>query len=88
MHHIKWLASKALVASSNQMIWTGYANGLLVQWDCQGNRIQEFMHSSAAIQCLCALGTRIWIGYVDGRVHFMEQDTYHRTRSFLVRVLH
>ncbi|XP_057845710.2 type II inositol polyphosphate 5-phosphatase 15 isoform X1 [Cryptomeria japonica] len=66
--------TKAIAASTNQMIWTGYANGLLVQWDCQGNRIQEFMHSSTAIECLCALGTRIWIGYADGRVQVMEQD--------------
>ena len=26
--------TKALATSINQMIWTGYANGLLVQWDC------------------------------------------------------
>ncbi|KAH9311866.1 hypothetical protein KI387_026901, partial [Taxus chinensis] len=65
---------EALAASTNQMIWIGYANGLLVQWDFQGNHIREFRHASVAIQCLCALGTRIWIGYADGRVQIMEQD--------------
>jgi len=65
---------EALAASADQLIWTGYSNGLLVQWDLQGNRMKEFQYASVGVQCLCASGTRIWIGYADGRVQIMEQD--------------
>lgn len=65
---------EALAASADQLIWTGYSNGLLVQWDLQGNRMKEFQYASVGVQCLCASGTRIWIGYADGKVQIMEQD--------------
>lgn len=65
---------EALTTSADQLIWTGYSNGLLVQWDFQGKRMKEFHYASAAVQCLCVSGTRIWIGYADGRVQIMEQD--------------
>lgn len=65
---------EALVTSADQLIWTGYSNGLLMQWDSQGKWIKEFQYAFVAVQCLCASGTRIWIGYADGRVQIMEQD--------------
>ncbi|CAA6654072.1 unnamed protein product [Spirodela intermedia] len=38
--------AEALAISMDGMIWMGCANGLLVQWDGNGNRLQEFNHNS------------------------------------------
>ncbi|KAJ6734033.1 INOSITOL 5-PHOSPHATASE [Salix koriyanagi] len=56
--------TEALVLTVDGMIWTGCSNGLLVQWDGNGNRLQEFSHHSSAVQCFCTFGTLIYVGYV------------------------
>ncbi|KAJ6742910.1 INOSITOL 5-PHOSPHATASE [Salix viminalis] len=56
--------TEALVLTIDGMIWTGCSNGLLVQWDGNGNRLQEFSHHSSAVQCFCTFGTLIYVGYV------------------------
>ncbi|KAF3789432.1 Type I inositol polyphosphate 5-phosphatase 12 [Nymphaea thermarum] len=64
----------AIIMSADGMIWTGCANGSMVQWDGNANRLQEFNHHSFPVQSLCAAGTRIWIGYASGVIQVMSLE--------------
>ncbi|XP_061342619.1 type II inositol polyphosphate 5-phosphatase 15-like isoform X2 [Gastrolobium bilobum] len=64
--------TEALVGTIDGMIWTGYSSGLLVQWDGNGNRIQEFVYHPFAVQCFCTFGMQIWVGYVTGTVQVLD----------------
>ncbi|XP_008811418.2 type I inositol polyphosphate 5-phosphatase 13-like isoform X1 [Phoenix dactylifera] len=66
--------TEALTMTVDGMIWTGCANGLVVQWDGDGIRLQEVRHHSSSVQCLCTFGMRLWVGYVDGTVQVMDLD--------------
>ncbi|XP_055813034.1 type I inositol polyphosphate 5-phosphatase 12-like [Solanum dulcamara] len=66
--------TEAIVLSSDGMIWSGCSNGLLVQWDGNGNRLQDFHHHPCAVLCLCAHGSRIWIGYISGMVQVLDLE--------------
>lgn len=64
--------TEALVATADGMIWIGCANGLLVQWDGNGNRLRDFQYHSFAVQGLCTIGSRIWVGYMSGIVQVLN----------------
>ncbi|KAJ1409289.1 WD40/YVTN repeat-like-containing domain superfamily [Sesbania bispinosa] len=64
--------TEAVVVTIDGMIWTGHSSGLLVQWDGNGNRIQDFLYHSFAVQCLCTFGMQIWVGYVTGTVQALD----------------
>ncbi|XP_059287735.1 type I inositol polyphosphate 5-phosphatase 12-like isoform X1 [Lycium ferocissimum] len=66
--------TEALVLASDGMIWSGCSNGLLVQWDGNGNRLQDFHHHPCAILSLCAHGSLIWVGYVSGMVQVLDLE--------------
>ncbi|KAJ7947426.1 Type I inositol polyphosphate 5-phosphatase [Quillaja saponaria] len=66
--------TESLVLSSDGMIWSGCTNGLLVQWDGNGTRMQDFNHHPCAVQCFCTFGTRIYVGYVSGIIQVMDLD--------------
>ncbi|KAF5733949.1 Endonuclease/exonuclease/phosphatase family protein isoform 7 [Tripterygium wilfordii] len=66
--------TEALVLAVDGMIWTGSTNGLLVQWDGNGNRLQEFNHHFCAVQCFCSFGTRIYVGYVSGMIQVLDLE--------------
>ncbi|XP_023900245.1 type II inositol polyphosphate 5-phosphatase 15 isoform X2 [Quercus suber] len=66
--------TEAMVLTVDGIIWTGCTSGLLVQWDGNGNRIQEFQHHAFAVQCFCTFGSRIWVGYASGIVQVMDLD--------------
>ncbi|KAJ6677539.1 INOSITOL 5-PHOSPHATASE [Salix viminalis] len=66
--------TEALVLTIDGMIWTGCSNGLLVQWDGNGNRLQEFSHHSSAVQCFCTFGTLIYVGYVSGMIQILDLE--------------
>ncbi|XP_007026500.2 PREDICTED: type I inositol polyphosphate 5-phosphatase 12 isoform X2 [Theobroma cacao] len=66
--------TEALVLSADGMIWSGCTNGLLVQWDGNGSRLQEVNHHPCAVQCFCAFGARIYVGYVSGTVQVMDLE--------------
>lgn len=59
---------EALVMSPDGTVWGGLGNGLLVQWDSGGNRLKELLSIPVAVKCLLAVGTRLWVGYANGRV--------------------
>lgn len=66
--------TEAMIISIDGMIWIGCANGLLVQWDGTGNRLQEFHHHSSSVQCFCTFGTRLWVGYMSGTVQVLDLE--------------
>ncbi|XP_055820061.1 type I inositol polyphosphate 5-phosphatase 12-like [Solanum dulcamara] len=66
--------TEVLVLAADGMIWSGCSSGLLVQWDGNGNRLQDFHHHRCAVLCLCSHGSRIWVGYVSGMVQVLDLD--------------
>ncbi|XP_030527790.1 type I inositol polyphosphate 5-phosphatase 12 isoform X2 [Rhodamnia argentea] len=66
--------TEAIVQTADGMIWTGCSNGLLVQWDGRGNRLQDFNHHACAVLCFCTLGTRIYIGYISGLIQVTDLE--------------
>ncbi|KAG1330845.1 Type II inositol polyphosphate 5-phosphatase 15 [Cocos nucifera] len=66
--------TEALTLAMDGMIWSGCTNGLLIQWDGNGNRLQEVQHHSSSIQCICAFGTRLWVDYVSGIVQVLDLE--------------
>ncbi|KAL3752836.1 hypothetical protein ACJRO7_000265 [Eucalyptus globulus] len=66
--------TEAIVQTADGMIWTGCSNGLLVQWDGRGNRLQDFNHHACAVLCFCTLGTRIYIGYISGLIQVLDLE--------------
>ncbi|KAH7569763.1 hypothetical protein JRO89_XS06G0262800 [Xanthoceras sorbifolium] len=66
--------AEALTMTIDGMIWTGCANGLIVQWDANGNRLLDFQYHSSAVQCFCTFGSRIWVGYVSGIVQVLDLE--------------
>ncbi|KAL0905233.1 hypothetical protein M5K25_027423 [Dendrobium thyrsiflorum] len=67
---------EALAITMDGMIWTGCTNGSLFQWDGNGNRQFEVQHHSYAITSICAFGTQLWVGYVDGNIHVLDLEGY------------
>lgn len=65
---------EALVITTDGTIWSGSANGLIVKWDANGNRLQDFQYHSSAIRCLCTFGLRVWVGYTSGTLHVLDLD--------------
>ncbi|XP_025014885.2 type I inositol polyphosphate 5-phosphatase 13 isoform X2 [Ricinus communis] len=66
--------TEALVLTVDGMIWSGCSNGLLIQWDGNGNRLQDLTHHSSTVQCFCTFGTRIYVGYVSGIVQVLDLE--------------
>ncbi|XP_071718485.1 type I inositol polyphosphate 5-phosphatase 13-like [Rutidosis leptorrhynchoides] len=66
--------TEALLLAYDGMIWTGCSNGLLVQWDGNGNRLHDFHHHHCAVLCFCTYGPRIWVGYVSGMVQVIDLE--------------
>ncbi|VFQ70598.1 unnamed protein product [Cuscuta campestris] len=64
--------TEALVIMIDEMIWTGCANGLLVQWDSDGNHVHEVQYHTSSVQCFCTFGSRIWVGYASGIVQVLD----------------
>ncbi|XP_047333664.1 type II inositol polyphosphate 5-phosphatase 15 [Impatiens glandulifera] len=64
--------TEAIVMTPDGMIWTGCSNGLLIQWDGNGNRLQDFSYHSSPVQCFCSSGSRLWIGYATGIVQVLD----------------
>ncbi|XP_057962460.1 type II inositol polyphosphate 5-phosphatase 15 isoform X2 [Malania oleifera] len=65
---------EALITTIDGIIWTGCANGLLVQWDGNGNRLQDFHYLSFSVQCFCTSGSRVWVGYASGTVQVLDLE--------------
>lgn len=64
--------TEAIMLTIDGMIWAGCTNGLIVRWDGNGARLQEFHHHFSAVQCFCTFGTRIWVGYASGTVQVLD----------------
>ncbi|KAL8487247.1 hypothetical protein ACS0TY_023792 [Phlomoides rotata] len=66
--------TEAIVLAGDGMIWTGSSNGTLIQWDGNGNRLQDFIHHPCGVLCFCSYGSRIWVGYVSGMVQLLDLE--------------
>lgn len=66
--------TEAIVLAGDGMIWMGSSNGTLIQWDGNGNRLQDFIHHPCGVLCFCAYGSRIWVGYVSGTVQLLDLE--------------
>nr|CAB3453856.1 unnamed protein product [Digitaria exilis] len=55
-------------------IWSGCTNGAIIQWDGNGSRVQEFQHHTSSVQCIKALGERVWVGYASGMIQVMDAE--------------
>ncbi|XP_010927608.2 LOW QUALITY PROTEIN: type I inositol polyphosphate 5-phosphatase 13 [Elaeis guineensis] len=66
--------TESLTLAMDGMIWSGCTNGSLVQWDGNGNRLHEVQHHHSSVQCICAFGTRLWVGYVSGTVQILDLE--------------
>ncbi|KAL9237545.1 hypothetical protein vseg_012079 [Gypsophila vaccaria] len=66
--------TEAMALTSDGTVWTGFSNGLLVQWDSNGTRSQEFHHHPTAVLCFCTHGSRLWVGYASGVVQILDLD--------------
>lgn len=66
--------TEALGQTSDGMIWSGCTNGLLVQWDGSGTRLQDFNRHPCAVQCFCNFGTRVYVCYVSGIIQVLDLE--------------
>ncbi|KAK1426419.1 hypothetical protein QVD17_15090 [Tagetes erecta] len=66
--------TEALLLAYDGTIWTGCSNGVLVQWDANGNRLHDFHHHHCAVLSFCTYGPRIWVGYVSGMVQVIDLE--------------
>ncbi|KAL3506953.1 hypothetical protein ACH5RR_032335 [Cinchona calisaya] len=66
--------TEALVLAADGIIWSGCSNGLLVQWDGSGNRLQDFLHHPCAVLSFCSYGARIWVSYISGLVQVLDLE--------------
>lgn len=66
--------TEALALTADGMIWSGCTNGLIIQWDGSGNRLQDFQHHPYGVQCFCPFGDRVYVGYVSGMVQIVDLD--------------
>ncbi|XP_074322733.1 type II inositol polyphosphate 5-phosphatase 15-like isoform X3 [Apium graveolens] len=64
--------TESLITTIDGNIWTGCTNGSLVQWDGNGNRLQDVQYHSYSVQCLFAFGLRIWVGYASGIIDVLD----------------
>ncbi|XP_021912045.1 type I inositol polyphosphate 5-phosphatase 12-like [Carica papaya] len=69
--------TEAIVLAGDGMIWSGCTNGLLVQWDGNGNRMQDVNHHPShpsAVLCFCPFGAQIYVGYMSGVIQVLDLE--------------
>jgi WD40 repeat protein len=64
----------AVAQAMDGLIWSGCTNGSIIQWDGNGNQVQEFQHHTSSVQCIKALGDRVWVGYASGTIQVMDTE--------------
>ncbi|KAL6343270.1 hypothetical protein AAG906_022186 [Vitis piasezkii] len=65
--------TEALTLTADGMIWSGCTNGFIVQWDGNGNRLQDFQHHPYGVQCFCIWGA-VYVGYLSGMVQVLDLE--------------
>ncbi|KAL1221175.1 Type II inositol polyphosphate 5-phosphatase 14 [Cardamine amara subsp. amara] len=63
---------EAIVIAADGSIWTGSMNGVIAQWDGNGNRLREVNHHQQAVLCFCTFGDRIYTGYASGYIQVLD----------------
>lgn len=65
---------EAIIIAADGVIWTGCSNGLLIHWDGNGNRLQDFTRHPASVCSLCSHGSKIWVGYSTGNIQVLDLE--------------
>ncbi|CAG7874887.1 unnamed protein product [Brassica rapa] len=63
---------EAIAIAADGSIWTGSMNGVIAQWDGNGNRLREVNHHQQAVLCFCTFGDRIYVGYSSGYIQILD----------------
>ncbi|KAL8160324.1 hypothetical protein V2J09_001861 [Rumex salicifolius] len=66
--------TECMVMTPDGMIWTGCSNGMLVQWDGNANRLNDFNHHCSPVLCFCTYGSRLWVGYASGLLQLLDLE--------------
>ena len=59
---------ETLAASEDGTVWGGFGSGQLLQWNSEGNRLREVLVTPVTVKCLLAVGSRLWVGFTNGRI--------------------
>lgn len=59
---------ETLAVSEEGTVWGGFGNGHLVKWDSEGTRQQWEPLAAVAVKCLLVVGSRLWVGYANGKI--------------------
>ncbi|KAL1533188.1 phosphoinositide 5-phosphatase [Salvia divinorum] len=65
---------ETMIIAADGVIWTGCSNGLIINWDGNGNRMRDFTRHPAAVQSICSHGSRIWVGYATGNIQILDLE--------------
>ncbi|CAM6046137.1 unnamed protein product [Sphagnum compactum] len=66
---------EALVASTDGTVWGAVGSATLVQWNQEGDRMQEVPVVAAPVKCLLVVGSRLWAGCTNGKVQVLSSKT-------------
>lgn len=66
--------TEAIVLAADGLIWTGCSNGLIVQWDGNGNRLKDFLQHPCAVLSFCSYASKMWVGYISGMVQIFDLE--------------
>ncbi|PNT68462.1 hypothetical protein BRADI_3g40800v3 [Brachypodium distachyon] len=66
--------TEAVAQAMDGTIWSGCTDGSIIMWDGYGNWLQEFHHHNSSVQCIKALGERMWVGYASGTIQVMDVE--------------
>lgn len=59
---------ETLAVSEDGTVWGGFGNGQLVQWNSEGKSLREVLITPVTVKCLLAVGSRLWVGFTNGRI--------------------
>jgi hypothetical protein len=60
------------VASTDGTVWGAVGGATLVQWNQEGDRMQEVPVVAAPVKCLLVVGSRLWAGCTNGKVQVCD----------------
>jgi WD40 repeat protein len=66
---------EAVAQAMDGAIWSGCTDGSIIMWDGNGNWLQEFQYHNSSVQCIKALGERVWVGYASGTIQVMDVES-------------
>ncbi len=59
---------EALVASTDGTVWVAVGSVTLVQWNQEGDRMQELPVAATLVKCLLVVGSCLWAGCTNDKL--------------------